>query len=203
MNPQDRKKIIFAVVLVIVLIGVIVLQVMKGGTPPPKKPAATATSQAGSKSGAAKSPVKPTVTAAGKPAAPGAFFPGKSETTELKTTDKDIDQLLANVKEVDFDYDRERVPRDPMMKLIGKTFGAAEEKQDNTESLRNPTVIAYMKKVVSGIMWDDKKPLAIVDNEVVGSGYQYPDGGVVKSITRDQVVFQVGDSLIEVPLKEL
>ena len=200
MNPQQKKQIIILSVLILALVGVFFYMFVLGGASPPKRPPTKSPTPTGAASGTAKPAATSTTKPAAKPVVAGAE---KSDATELKTTDIDIDQLLANVKEVDFDYDRERVPRDPMLKLIGKTFGAAEEKQENTESLRNPTVIAYMKKVVSGIMWDEQKPLAIVDNEVVGAGYQYPDGGVVKSITRDQVVFQVGDSLIEVPLKEL
>ena len=200
MNPQQKKQAIIAAVLGIVLIIVLYIQLApKSGQkkPAPKVPAVqTAAGPSTAKPGAAKAPANMT----GKSSVAVA---AQAEATELKSTDIDIDQLLANVKEVDFDYDRERVPRDPMMKLIGKTFAVADEKKEDEANLRNPTVIAYMKKVVSGIMWDEKKPLAIVDNEVVGSGYQYPDGGIVKSITRDQVVFQVGDSQIEVPLKEL
>jgi hypothetical protein len=59
-----------------------------------------------------------------------------------------------------------------------------------------------MNKVVSGIVWDERHSLAVVDNEVVYPGYVYADGVTVESIERDRVVFKVGDSLIQNPLKE-
>jgi hypothetical protein len=64
------------------------------------------------------------------------------------------------------------------------------------------TAVQVMNKVVSGIVWDERRPLAVVDNEVVYAGYAYADGTTVESIERDRVIFKVGDSLIQNPLKE-
>jgi hypothetical protein len=109
--------------------------------------------------------------------------------------------LLANIKEVDFDYETERLPRDPMAPLVGTLTRKAPEGTEE-QPAAPPTAVQVMNKVVSGIVWDERHPLAVVDNEVVCPGYVYADGVTVESIERDRVVFKVGDSLIQNPLKE-
>ena len=43
---------------------------------------------------------------------------------------------------------------------------------------------------IEGIVWNDKDPLALVNNQVVGIGEELEDGAVVTEITRDTVRFK-------------
>jgi hypothetical protein len=185
-NAQ-QKKVIVVVALLVMLVGVLIFQFARKAPGPPaiQNPPVT-------KAGGAPAP-------AGKVAAPA-----EAPKTQIKKTDINIDSLLAGIREVDFDYDKERMPRDPMAPLVGtltKTRGGEEPGKE--QPVAPATAVQVMSKVVSGIVWDAKRPIAVVDNEVVYPGYEYPDGTVVASIERNQVVFKVGDSLIQVPLKEL
>jgi hypothetical protein len=189
-NPQNKKQIIFAGALAALLVVVLVYQfLVKGGiTPVPPKDAAAKTS-------ASSSPA---------PAAPASAVPGASspaqQPLELIQVDIDPDQLLQEVSVVPFDYQANRIDRDPMTPLIGIV-------RTDAELIKKPakpgSLLYVLQKNVSGIIWDDTNPLAVVDNEVVGVGYTYPDGVQVFSIERDKVIFKVRDSQIPVPMKEL
>jgi hypothetical protein len=88
-----------------------------------------------------------------------------------------------------------------MAPLVGSLTRKAPESTEE-QPAAPPTAVQVMNKVVSGIVWDERHPLSVVDNEVVYPGYVYADGVTVESIERDRVVFKVGDSLIQNPLKE-
>jgi hypothetical protein len=190
MNQEQRKQLIIVGILGVVLVAVLVYQFTR--TPPPPSGVTSASS----------APAVPAEGAANQPAASAA--PGQQPAkTELKHTDINIDELLANIKEVDFDYERDRMPRDPLTPLVGKMAKLKVKEGEEGKVVAPATTIEMMNKAVTGILWDSRRPLAVVDDEVVYPGYEYPNGAVVESITRDRVVFKVGDSLIEVPLKEL
>jgi len=200
-----RWQLYAAGVLVALFVGVLVFQFTRKAPGPPtfSKTAVTksATAVPASKSAAsATSPAaKPAPSAAAAKTAPGAR-------TQIKKADVNIDELLAGIKEVDFDYDRERLPRDPMTPLVGtltKTQKEGEKGATPEGTTPQATPVTVMNKVVSGIVWDAKRPLAVVDNDVVYPGYTYADGTVVEAIERGHVVFRIGDSLIQVQLKEL
>ncbi|MCX5758111.1 MAG: hypothetical protein NTU83_06325, partial [Candidatus Hydrogenedentes bacterium] len=110
---------------------------------------------------------------------------------------------LTGIKEVNFDYDRERMPRDPLAPLVGTVTKKKEGETSDETPTQSPTVLQIMNKVVAGILWDKVRPLAVVDNEVVYPGYEYPDGTRVEKIEKNAVTFKVGDSEIQVELKEL
>ena len=184
MNSQRRRIIIMAV-LGVVLVGVMFYQfVIKGGAAPaPAKPSATV----------------PGNTAGGPAAAPSAAPAAGAAPAD--SAEIDIDALLASIQEVDFDYEKDRVPRDVMAPLVGKV--AVRTDEEGTGAPVAPATLGkVMSKMVSGIVWDESFPVAVVDNEVVEPGYEYADGTVVESIEEDHVVFRVGESLIEVELKE-
>ena len=208
MNSQRRQLIIMGAVGAI-LVAVVAFQLLRKGPPLPsamkgEKPAASA--KAGSTPPAATAKTAPAAAkAAPAPAAAAGAGSAPPAATEIKKTDINIDELLAGIKEVDFDYEKERTPRDSLMPLVGTLAKTREggETKEQPQVAGTATAIRVMNKVVSGILWDQRRPLAIVDNEVIYPGFEYPDGTQVESIERDRVVFKVGESLIQVELKEL
>ena len=186
MDPNMRKNII-AGVLFVVAIGVVIYQLgFAGGTPPPDGGGAPA----------------PAAGAVGTPAAaaPGTAAPAAAAGQALRLTkvDVNIDELLAGVKEVTFDYDAMRIDRDPLAALVG---GIVNPKTGVPEVFGGRGEI--LRKKITGIIFDANNPLAVVDDEVVGVGYTYPNGVKVQAIEKDKVIFQLGDSLIPVEMKEL
>ncbi|HUW60196.1 MAG TPA: hypothetical protein VMZ06_04245 [Candidatus Bathyarchaeia archaeon] len=184
MNSQRRQIIIMAV-MGVVLVGVLFYQfVIKGVTAP-----ATAGPSATAPASTAGAP-------AAAPSAAPAAGAAPAETAEI-----DIDALLASIQEVDFDYEKDRVARDVMAPLVGKV-AVRTDKEGTGAPVAPATLGKVMSKMVSGIVWDESFPVAVVDNEVVEPGYEYADGTVVVAIEEDHVVFRVGESLIQVELKE-
>lgn len=201
--PQ-RTQIIVVVVLLVLLVGVMIYQF---GRKPPAAPAAGAanagaTAPATAKTAPARAAAPGKASPAGKASAAAKTAAAPNGLTTIRRADVNIDELLAGIKEVDFEYERERLSRDPLRPLVGaianQTAGAEGE-----AAVAPATVGQILSKTVSAIVWDALRPMAVVDNDVVEPGYEYADGTVVLSIERDRVIFQVGDSPIEVKLKEL
>ena len=177
MKPENRKQIIVLSLLGLVLLGAIVRALLTASTPPP--PPSTA-------------PQGPRPAVGVRPAAP-------ANPTRLETVDVDIDELLKEIEVVTFDYATERIDRDPMAPLVGRVYRAGEP----TPPGPTPPRMVVLRKNVTGIIWDEYDPVAVVDDEVVSLGHTYPDGTQVYAIERGRVVFKVGDSLIPVEMKEL
>lgn len=186
MNPDTRKKIILAV-LMLLAAGVVVYQLTRSTASP------AASGKAGAKTAAAKP-------AGGKAAPkPGAAkpAPGANSPESIQEVDVNIDELLKEVAEVNFDYQSQHIDRDPMTPLVGIVRPGLENAKNK------PSITSVINKRVTGIIYDPADPVAVVDDEVVHEGYVYPDGTVVNAIDRDKVVFKVGDSLIPVEMKKL
>lgn len=180
MNDQNRKQIILLALLGAAAVAVVVYQFMFAGGPTPA-PSAT--------------PPKAGGTAAKNTAAAKTQL---AATTKLQAVDVDIDELLRGIKIVTFDYEQQRVDRNPMTPLVG--FVRAGE----LETVIQPgTLLDVRRKRVTGIVYDARDPVAIVDDEIVAPGFQYPDGIRVQAIEPNRVVFQVGDTLVPVEMKEL
>ncbi len=180
MNEQNRKQIILLAVLGAVAAGVVAYQFLFAGGPAPA-PAKTAPKAEGS---AAKN----TATAKTQLAT----------TTKLQAVDVDVDELLRGIETVTFDYEQQRVERNPMTPLVGYV------RPGELEPIIQPgTLLDVRRKRVTGIVYDARDPVAIVDDEIVAPGFQYPDGIRVQAIEPNRVVFQVGDTLVPVEMKEL
>lgn len=195
----DTKKLVIVAILGVVLAGVLVYQFVRK-PPPPPDPGPNAEVPA-----VAQTPAAPAAasTAPKRPAASPAQ--AATETTELSEIDIDVSELLSGIKEVAFDYDREPMPRgNPMKPLVGTVITPAiiEDQGQAAAAQRTPAWVELMSKVVAGIVWDPHNPVAVVDNEVVFPGYEYPSGILVNAIEPDRVVFKLGDSLVEIELKE-
>ena len=59
------------------------------------------------------------------------------------------------------------------------------------------------EKSVTGIVYNEYAPVAVIDDEVVSEGHQYADGVVLTKIEPKRVWFKWGDAEIPVELKEL
>lgn len=190
MNPQNRQKII-ATALGVVLLIVLVWQlgpVFMAPAPPPAPAAAT---------GAAPTP------AAAK-AAPAAKAAAVTPTDGL-----DLDSLYANVQQVNFNYNEERLQaamRDPMAPLVFNQLEGAAAGEDGESGVpmvgKAEQIFLARQMVISGIIYNESAPYAIVDNEVVMPGYTFPTGIVVESISEDSVILRVDDTPIELKLGE-
>lgn len=184
MNPE-QKKLAAMVVLFIVAIGVVVYQLMFAGGPA-VTPAA--------KSGAAAAPKPGTPAAAAAAVAAAASGP-----TRLTEANVNIDELLAGVEDVKFDYETMRIDRDPLTALVG---GPLKLELPANGTVPIGGIGSIMQKKITGIVFDEYSPMAVVDDEVVGVGHVYPNGIKVYAIERNRVTFQLGDSLIPVDMKE-
>jgi hypothetical protein len=56
---------------------------------------------------------------------------------------------------------------------------------------------------VTGIVWDKRFPVAVINNDVVAPGDQLAAGIVVKAIEADKVILAVHDRPVTLELKHL
>lgn len=87
-----------------------------------------------------------------------------------------------------------------MTPLVGRIFQSEEAAEPSGPVLNE---FSIRQKSVSGIIYNDFNPVAIIDDQVITEGHQYADGVVVSRIEPKRVWFQWRDSLIPVELKEL
>jgi hypothetical protein len=181
MNQENKKQIIVAGVLGVVLVLVLVYQLFiagGSGTPPAasgNSGGAQTVATVHAPSGAAKAP------------------------TRLKKADVDLDKLLRNIEVVTFRYKEERISRSPMTPLVGRIRVSTE----GAPLTMAATPFDIGEKNVTGILYSEYAPVAIVDDEVVSEGHQYADGVVLTKIEPKRVWFKLGDAEIPVELKEL
>ncbi len=141
----------------------------------------------------------PAATTGAQPAQTATKTAAAAPTLELMQVDIDPDALLKDISVVPFDYQANKIERDPMAPLIGVIrTGEPGKAATATGALED-----VLQKKVTGIVWDDQNPVAVVDDEAVSVGHTYPNGVQVQSIEKDRVIFKVRDSLIPVPMKEL
>jgi hypothetical protein len=193
MNQENKKQVIIAGALGVVLVAVLVYQFLIAGgpAPPPKAPTtgATTTAQAAPAANGSTA-AKPATTAVASAEGPA----------RLKKVDVDLDALIESLNVVTFVYDNEKINRNPMTPLVGRVL-APTNPDAAMEQMTSPGIIR--SKSVSGIIFNEFNPVAIVDDQVITEGYQYPDGVVVTQIEPKRVWFQWRDTLIPVELKEL
>ncbi|MBX3178042.1 MAG: hypothetical protein KF886_11815 [Candidatus Hydrogenedentes bacterium] len=182
MNQENKKQVIIAAVLGVVLVCVLVYQFLIAGGP--AAPTQTASS-------------RPATAAGSAPAAPAtAATPAR-----LRKVDVDLDKLIRNIEPVTFIYNNERITRNPMTPLVGRIFSASATDQPARTSIGID--FSIRQKKVTGIIYNEYNPVAVVDDELVTEGHQYPDGVIVFRIEPKRVWFEWRDSQIPVELKEL
>lgn len=188
MNPENRNQIIILVVLAIVLLGVVYMYF-----------------------------IRPTMASGGSGGGGDATSDGRiaaiadNVETAFVQDDVNIDELLKNVQDVRFVYAEKNLARNPMIPLVGQTVMNPTDGQARTESMGAipDDELLYLAEGLefTGIIWDAKFPLAIVDNELVHVGYKFDITNIaVKSINEDEVVVEVplstGPEIIVHGLKE-
>jgi hypothetical protein len=194
MNEQNRKQIIIAALLAVALVSVMVYQFVLREPPALEKPPKE--EQAGTQAGGGGAAAK----------APGKFVPEKQEEKAVPAEEIDIKALIDSVEVKPLDYPTVRIARDPMAPLVGVM--RPEPSASENEGTEQPPVVTQIKidttasKQVSGIIWDKKYPVAIVDDMVVPVGYVFPNGAQVYQIEPTRVIFKVGDTMIPVEMKE-
>jgi hypothetical protein len=127
--------------------------------------------------------------------------------SQFEEVEIDIDQLLDQMKEVDFDYDEVRDRRDPFRPLVGPTATRViQAKQTGAGGTEPASASAAVREarsmMVSGIIWDKEKPVAVVDGVVVYPGFKFEQGIGVEEIQADRVIVRVNDTLIPLTLEE-
>lgn len=190
MNEENKKQVIILVVLFVLLGGVLYFFVFKGsgGQPAPTQ-AATSSS---------------TVMSAAAGDMSGVNITSRVDSV-FQETDIDLDELAQSIKVVEFDYYREHESRNPTMPLIGERAAALRQQNVDGETpvqVTEDLIFSANRKIVSGIMWSELSPLAIIDNEVVTVGYEFDEPITVKSIERDHVVLSLAGDGLEV-IREL
>jgi type IV pilus assembly protein PilM len=73
--------------------------------------------------------------------------------------------------------------------------------QENTPGMAMPGKNLSPEIVLTGIFWDEEKPLAIINGKVIGQGQSAGNKKVVQ-IKRDRVILSDGQNLSEIRLKE-
>lgn len=182
MNEENKKQIYMLGGLAVVLGGVLWFAVFKGGP----ETAAVSNPQAG--------------------AAVGGTVAGATVGSVFQEASVDLDALIENIKEVEFNYARQRDSRNPTLALIGDhmafrmkgvTLASGEEAQD--------LLYEASRKKLTGIMWDAVNPLAVIDDQVVTvgddlitEGFENESPIYVKAIEPGQVVLAVAGADLEV-----
>lgn len=197
MNNQNKKQVMFAAGLGFLLVVVLVYQFLIKGTSPAPTPAA------GAKGATAKTAAASTARSASKS--------GEPKDVKLEIADIDFPVLLQSVEVQPIEYEKVRVARNPMKPLVGtvenikeESAAAAQAEQAAVKPVSQQAALvdAYAKRV-TGIVWDGKSPVAIVDDEIVSVGHVYSNGTEIHAIEPSRVILKVGDSLIPIEMKEL
>ncbi len=188
MNEQNKKQIIIAAVLGAVLIGVLVYQFLIVGGPK------------------TTSGTQPPGDAAANRRADRERTAQEASSAVLKKVDIDIDALISSVEVTPINYAQVRIARNPMTPLVGvalpQRMGEGGEGEQEVEAVAAIEIDAMASKHISGIIWSERHPVAIVDDELVYVGYVFPNGAQVRAIEPTRVLIQVGDAVVPVEMKE-
>lgn len=210
MNPKQRRNVIILILLGLVTAVVVYRQVFRES----EQDRIYRENQAKSQSDPAAVPGA-AATSDAAPAAGPATGAAAPQGSAFQRADVDIDELIAGIKEVDFDYDEVAADVNPMTPLVGPF---APQRLASTESgaqeavAQRPDIQALIRNLrVTGIMWDQYDPMAVVRfpvqgemiSEVVTRGFEFPDMGVtVHDIETDRVTLNVNGMLVPIELEE-
>ena len=187
MDDQQKKQVIIAGVLGAVLVGVLVYQFLLAGDVPPGS--AEVSGNSGKAADAAEKPPRNT-----RPAATAASV------NLLEATEINIEELTQSVEVQPMDYRAVKIARNPLTPLVGRpTISDDGVPPDDTPG---PPDDRKRVREVTGIIWDDVNPVAIIDNMVVHEGYVFADGVVVQDIEPTRVLLKIGESIRPLEMKE-
>ena len=106
---------------------------------------------------------------------------------------------IAGLSESDIDFST-RDFKNPMSALIHENDSSPSGPA--TKVAVSPTDAMAAGYSLEGIVWNNNNPLALVNNQVVGSGEKLEDGAVVTEITRDTVRFNKNGNRYYLVLRE-
>lgn len=110
----------------------------------------------------------------------------------FQRADVDLDTLVQEIKVVEFEYDRDSGDRDPTLPLAGDTMKLrARTAMARANQSPEDLLFSAKQKRVTGIIWDDVTPFAVIDNDVVSVGFTFDEPIFVKAIERDHVVLGI------------
>ena len=114
---------------------------------------------------------------------------------------------MAGVQRETFSYDDVRIQRNPMQPLVGagapSKFQTAEQASSD-EILSQQIANAIRNMKITGIIWDDVHPVAVVNDEIVHNGYVFPDTGItVAAIEQQRIIMTINEMEFPVELEEL
>ena len=181
MNEENRKQVIGLVAVLLVLGGALWFSVFKKDSSGPSIEAS------------------PTGSSQQTLAAAEAAGVSSRISSVFQEAPVDLQELIVNIKEVEFNYKDAHDSRNPTAALVGDPmlFRARRIPRGGDELAENLLYEANRKNL-SGIIWDDVTPLAVIDNAVVYVGYEFEEPIIVKTIERDYVVLAITGEDIEV-----
>jgi hypothetical protein len=147
-------------------------------------------------------PAKP---AAGQSAPAAGNAPAPAAAPAGQESQLDLDALLASVQQVEFEYAANRPSRDPMRALVGLRPAPTPPDGEGEEDKLPPSPIppSIRSMILSGIVYDEQRPMAVLDDEVVFPGYEFPNGVVVEAIEPTAVRLRMGDREFTLNYEEL
>jgi hypothetical protein len=164
--------------------------------------------EAAQQQGGAPLPTAASAAAARPAQAPGAAPPAPVQ-SQFVTADVDPDELIAKIKEVDYDYEFEQrlYPRDPMTPLVGPmalpSISAASETGEAPLPTARETQALVQSMRLTGIVWDSRRPVAVINTEIVAPGDELVRGIAVESVEADHVLLRTSTgNLIPIELEE-
>ena len=141
------------------------------------------------------------------PPAPGTTADAAASTSDAAKADENLaeaetfdeEQVLAALQQEQVFFDFETL-RNPMAPVLEPMAGTEEAPEGGSVPPETPSGLALMTRqyTVSGIVWSETSPLAVVDNQVVGAGYSLPSGAEVVEISRDSVLLKQGTETFRV-----
>jgi hypothetical protein len=186
------KKTIIAIVLIVAALGVVLYQMR--GVFMPSRPQTTDTA----------------TTAQPKPPTPGIASPTQSAagTSNVKSVKSlmagNYSGLVASLKETDIDFSGKKF-KNPMTPIVED--GENAPPQNWAPRVEKPSRMPGFEELavddtLGGIVWNEKEPLALVNDQVVGVGEELEDGAVVTAITQDTVKFSRNGNRYYLVLRE-
>lgn len=181
MNDENKKQIIVLAVLLLALGGALWFFIFKGSPGGPAIQAGQNTANQGALDGLMAAQT----------------VPNSRISSVFQESSVDLQELIQNIMEVEFNYAEEHDARNPTAALVGDAmlFRAMRNKVAEGSQAENLLYEASRKKV-TGIIWDETEPLAVIDDQVVSVGFEFDEPIVVKSIQHDHVVLAlIGEDL--------
>lgn len=128
--------------------------------------------------------------------------------SQFQRANVEIEDLLAGVQRENFMYDDVRIQRNPMQPLVGAgappDFESSATAQTSDEVLSERITQAIRSMRITGIIWDEVYPVAVVNDEIVYNGYVFTDTGIrVASIESTRIILQINETEFPVELEEL